>query len=68
MKKDSGKEKKLFGKRRQAERKLKLSEVKFRELFDNMSSGVAVYEARNDGQDFVFVDFILFSSKHSCKS
>jgi PAS domain S-box-containing protein len=32
-------------------------EVKFQVLFDNISSGVAIYETKNDGQDFVFVDF-----------
>jgi PAS domain S-box-containing protein len=32
-------------------------QAKFRVLFENVSSGVAVYEARNDGEDFVFVDF-----------
>jgi PAS domain-containing protein len=32
-------------------------QVKFKVLFDNVSSGVAIYEARNDGEDFVFVDF-----------
>ena len=32
-------------------------EVKFQVLFDNVSSGVAIYETRNDGQDFIFVDF-----------
>lgn len=30
---------------------------KFEVLFDHVSSGVAIYEARNDGEDFVFVDF-----------
>jgi len=32
-------------------------QAKFKALFDNVSSGVAIYEARNDGEDFVFVDF-----------
>ncbi len=32
-------------------------EVKFQVLFDNVSSGVAIYEARNDGQDFIIADF-----------
>ena len=32
------------------------SEVKYRELFDHMNSGVAVYKAINDGNDFIFVD------------
>ncbi len=43
--------------RKQAEQKLKESETRFRELFNNMSSGVAVYEAVDDGSDFVFRDF-----------
>ncbi|MBL7152596.1 MAG: PAS domain S-box protein [Phycisphaerae bacterium] len=43
--------------RRQVEEVLVKSEDRFRQLLDNMSSGVAVYEARDDGQDFVFVDF-----------
>ncbi|MHC4511189.1 MAG: PAS domain-containing protein [Planctomycetota bacterium] len=29
----------------------------FRVLFDHVCSGVAIYEACNDGEDFVFVDF-----------
>jgi PAS domain S-box-containing protein len=33
------------------------SEAKFRELFEHMHSGVAIYEAMNDGDDFIFVDF-----------
>ena len=36
---------------------LQQSEERFRELFDNMSSGVAVYEAKDDGNDFIFKDF-----------
>ena len=32
-------------------------QAKFKVLFDNVSSGVAIYEARNDGEDFVFADF-----------
>jgi PAS domain S-box-containing protein len=31
--------------------------VKFQVLFDNVSSGVAIYETKNDGQDFIIVDF-----------
>jgi PAS domain S-box-containing protein len=37
-----------------AEQKLIENELKFRELFDNMSSGVAIYEADEDGNDFFF--------------
>ncbi len=36
--------------------KLIESDQVFQELFDNMSSGVAVYEAKNDGEDFIFKD------------
>lgn len=42
---------------REMDETLKKSETKFRELFNNMSSGVAVYDTINDGKDFVFVDF-----------
>jgi diguanylate cyclase (GGDEF)-like protein/PAS domain S-box-containing protein len=38
-------------------RMLEQSEERFRELFDHMSSCVAVYEARSAGEDFVLVDF-----------
>ncbi|MEA3360684.1 MAG: hypothetical protein U9R17_14935 [Thermodesulfobacteriota bacterium] len=31
-------------------------EHRFRELFNNMSSGVAVYEAKDNGNDFIFKD------------
>ncbi|OPY36085.1 MAG: sensory histidine kinase AtoS [Methanoregula sp. PtaU1.Bin051] len=43
--------------RRKAEEAIRISEKKFRELFDNMSSGVAVYEAKNNGADFIIRDF-----------
>lgn len=39
------------------EEKIKYSEARYRNLFDNMSSGVAVYEAVNNGEDFIFKDF-----------
>jgi len=42
---------------RQVEEALEKSEARYRELFNNMSSGVAVFEAVQDGQDFVFIDF-----------
>jgi len=32
-------------------------QAKFKVLFENVCSGVAIYEARNDGEDFIFVDF-----------
>lgn len=44
--------------RYEAEQALLANETRFRELFNNMSSGVAVYEAKNlEASDFVFVDF-----------
>ncbi|MDP1854108.1 MAG: PAS domain-containing protein [Candidatus Omnitrophota bacterium] len=33
------------------------SERRFRELFNNMDTCVAIYEAKNDGSDFIFKDF-----------
>jgi len=43
-------------KRRQEEEFLKNNEIRFRELFENMSSAVAVYDAENDGDNFIFKD------------
>lgn len=40
-----------------AEQALRESETRFRELFRNMSSGVAVYEATEGGEDFIIRDF-----------
>ncbi|VVB75916.1 Methanogenesis regulatory histidine kinase FilI [Candidatus Tiddalikarchaeum anstoanum] len=42
--------------RRKAEGLLQDSESRFRELFSSMGNGVAVYEAVNDGADFIFKD------------
>ncbi|MBB6480007.1 two-component system sensor histidine kinase NtrB [Spirochaeta isovalerica] len=42
--------------KRQAEQELHKSEAMFRELFSNMSSGVMVFQAVDEGDDFVFVD------------
>ena len=42
--------------RRQMREALEESETRFRELVKHMSSGVAVYEAVGDGEDFVFKD------------
>jgi len=40
-----------------AEQALKESEIRYKELFDNISSGVAVYDVIDDGKDFIFKDF-----------
>jgi formate hydrogenlyase transcriptional activator len=42
--------------RKQTEKILQENENKYRELFEGMSSGVAVYKAVNNGEDFIFVD------------
>ena len=42
---------------RQVEEALEKSEARYRELFNNMSSGVAVFEASQGGQNFTFIDF-----------
>jgi len=42
---------------RKVEDALEKSEARYRELFNNMSSGVAVFEPTNRGRDFVFIDF-----------
>ena len=36
---------------------LKEYQARFQVLFDHVCSGVAIYEARNGGEDFVFADF-----------
>jgi PAS domain S-box-containing protein len=43
--------------RKRAENALILSEYRFKELFENMSSSVAVYEAAADEEDFIFTNF-----------
>jgi len=42
---------------KRAEAALRESQARYKELFDHMSSGVAVYEAVDGGDDFVFKDF-----------
>ncbi|MFH1081506.1 MAG: PAS domain S-box protein [Pseudomonadota bacterium] len=42
--------------RLRAEKEFQASELRFRELFDMMRSGVAIYQARDDGEDFIILD------------
>ena len=39
------------------EKELEECHAKFQVLFDNVCSGIAIYQAVNDGEDFIFVDF-----------
>lgn len=41
---------------KKTEKTLRESEKIFRELFNNMSTGVAIYDATEDGNDFIFKD------------
>ncbi|MBN1890080.1 MAG: PAS domain S-box protein [Thermoflexales bacterium] len=43
--------------RKRAQRALAESEERYRAMFQNMTSGVAVYQAVGDGEDFIFKDF-----------
>ena len=47
----------FYRERSEIARTLQESEARYRELFDNISSGVAIYEVRDNGKDFVFKDF-----------
>lgn len=42
---------------RSAQKELEASRLKYRTLFENMRSGVAVYQAVNDGDDFIITEF-----------
>jgi PAS domain S-box-containing protein len=46
-----------FSERKKSEEIVRDAEERFRQLFNTMPSGVAVYKAVDDGADFVFVDF-----------
>jgi PAS domain S-box-containing protein len=39
------------------EKSLREKEARFKELFEHMSSAVAIYESKNNGNDFIFKDF-----------
>jgi PAS domain S-box-containing protein len=42
--------------RKQAEQAISDNEARYRALFENMRNGVAIYQAVDNGEDFVFVD------------
>jgi len=64
-----GKQKLMLGlfrdvtERKKAEEKLRESEDNFKNLFENMSSGVAIYKAVDNGKDFIFTNFNKASEK-----
>jgi PAS domain S-box-containing protein len=43
--------------KKRTEEALRDSEARYRALFDNISSGVAIYDVKDNGDDFVFKDF-----------
>ena len=51
--------------RTQAEETLEENQARYRALFENLIDGIAVYEAVNNGEDFVFVDFNKAAEKIS---
>ena len=57
METNNGTKEKPCSSQQHPEDDLKEYQAKFEALFKNVSSGVAIYEARNEGEDFVFMDF-----------
>ena len=47
----------LESEHRRMEEKLRESDLCYRQLYDNISSVVAIYEVKNDGNDFILKDF-----------
>ncbi|MBF0301583.1 MAG: response regulator, partial [Desulfamplus sp.] len=47
---------KIEAERIKAQQELKKSDERYKALFDNMVSGVAIYEVVGDGEDFIFAD------------
>jgi len=54
---ERGKIRTFLGKRRRLHDDAKLARTKLKILLENVSSGVAVYQAVNNGEDFIFTDF-----------
>src|SRR4030043_342493 len=57
MNTNKAKKAKPCGSQEHLEDRLKEYQARYKTLFDHVSSGVAIYEAANDGEDFIFVDF-----------
>ncbi|MBV5306867.1 MAG: ABC transporter substrate-binding protein [Desulfobulbaceae bacterium] len=56
---------KLKGRVAERMQELAMSEKLFRSIYDNMASGVAIYEARDNGNDFVIKDLNPAGCQHS---
>jgi PAS domain S-box-containing protein len=54
---NKNKDSELHGESSYCKEQLNEYQEKFKVIFENVCSGVAIYETRNDGEDFVFVDF-----------
>jgi PAS domain S-box-containing protein len=57
MKNEKNQDRAVSGPNGRVEDELAMSEAKLKVLLENVSSGVVVYEAKDDGEDFVFKDF-----------
>jgi PAS domain S-box-containing protein len=57
LRQDIAELKKLDAEQKQKEESLRESEERYRFMFTHMNSGVAVYQAVDDGKDFIFKDF-----------
>ncbi|MDJ0783612.1 MAG: PAS domain S-box protein [Desulfosarcinaceae bacterium] len=51
--------------RKHSENQLRASEQRFRELFDNMSPGVAIYDSPDEGDSFIIRDLNRSGLEHS---
>lgn len=57
MKRYDNEPRKTANRQQCVEDELRDCRARFSVLFNNVSSGIAIYSPRNDGEDFVFVDF-----------
>jgi len=57
MKPDNGNKPDSLAGRQDAQGRIEDWQAGFKVLFDNVCSGVAIYEAKDGGEDFIFVDF-----------
>ena len=58
---------KMINAQKQSEKALRDSEERFRELFNHMSAGVAIYESPDNGQRFIFKDLNISGIENAQK-